>query len=402
MRFYRPALFLTTACCGFPAFAGDSLQDVLRNGKWLADMQIRHEYVEQEGFAEKAHANTARMRGGYQTGQFHGFSALAELELITHIGAPRFDDGVEGRTAYPKVNDPDDEALNRLFLQYDGWEGSRVTLGRFKLAFDNERFVGQSNFRQNDMTYDGISFFNESLTGLRLDYAYLSQTNRASGTHADLGKYEGDIHLLHAAYAVAPDVSLTAYGYLLGLEGPVTHLASQSYGLRLQGRYPLRDGMAWLYVLEGAVQQDYDNNPDDYETYYFHAAPGFAYGDATYTLGYEMLGGDGTNSFQTPIAGAHGHNGWADVFSTIPPEGLRDAYGSVAFAVPLPKDTRVTAQLHDYTSDTGGTHYGNEWGLDIAMKLTPQWTLGTQYADYHADTFGVDTAKAWVYARFTY
>lgn len=396
-RFYGPALFLTVFCQGSPLLA----RDALRDGQWLADMRTRYEFVQQDGTDRDAHANTLRLRGGYKTGSFHGFSALAELELITHIGAPRFDDGVEGRTAYPEVGDPDDEAVNRLFLNYDNGEGSGFTLGRFRLAFDNERFIGRADFRQNDMTYDGVTVTHAPLDGLRLDYAYINQVNRPSGTHADTGKFEGDIHLLHAAYDIAPQASLAAYGYLLGLEDHAVTLASQTYGLRLDGRYPL-EGPALLYTLEVAVQRDYAGNPIDYEATYYHISPGIAYGPASYRLGYEVLGGDEALSFRTPLSAAYGHNGWADMLNAPPPEGLRDLYASIDFRPPALEGTRISMQVHDYASERGGIHYGHEWGAGIERQLTPRWAVGARYADYHADRFGVDTVKGWLYAQFTY
>ena len=65
-------------------------------------------------------------------------------------------------------------------------------------------------------------------------------------------------------------------------------------------------------------------------------ATGYAFGrkNSTGLAGYEVLQGNGAIGFQTPLANLHPFQGWAEVFLTKPPNGLKDAYfkGGYGFA----------------------------------------------------------------------
>jgi len=52
-------------------------------------VQVRHENVKNPGKAapNTADASTVRLRLGYETGTFSGFSAMVEAESVTALGA---------------------------------------------------------------------------------------------------------------------------------------------------------------------------------------------------------------------------------------------------------------------------------------------------------------------------
>jgi hypothetical protein len=61
--------------------------------------------VDQDAFERRAAANTVRTRITYETGSWHGASALIEAENIVSLGDDRFNDGINRRTDFPIVRD---------------------------------------------------------------------------------------------------------------------------------------------------------------------------------------------------------------------------------------------------------------------------------------------------------
>ena len=59
--------------------------------------------------------------------------------------------------------------------------------------------------------------------------------------------------------------------------------------------------------------------------------PGIAYDRIKLKLGFEVLEGDGTTAFQTPLATLHAFQGWADQFLVTPGAGVDDAWDGGEF-----------------------------------------------------------------------
>ena len=115
-------------------------------------------------------------------------------------------------------------------------------------------------------------------------------------------------------------------------------------------------------------------------------------------LGYELLGGDGTISFQTPLATLHAFQGWADKFLTTPAAGIEDTYLRLSY--PIGKKGKftslaATAVFHDYNADAGSLHYGEELDLQFVAR-TERMAFTAKYADYRADGLLTDTDKLWL------
>jgi len=100
-------------------------------------------------------------------------------------------------------------------------------LGRQKIAYDNDAFVSNGNWRQNWQTFDTFYITNKTVAGLTLNYAYVNQINRLFGSDADAPLVAGpppfdnvqdvaaDTHLFNASYALREDLKLGAYAYLM-------------------------------------------------------------------------------------------------------------------------------------------------------------------------------------------
>ncbi len=121
--------------------------------KPLLDGRLRYETVDQDGLAEDANALTLRLRAGL-SGTTGPWSALVEGQGTTAI-VDHYFDGLNGAATRPLVADPVNIALFRAQLQYKT-KPLTVTLGRQRIALDDERFVGPAGFRQNGQTFDAV------------------------------------------------------------------------------------------------------------------------------------------------------------------------------------------------------------------------------------------------------
>lgn len=185
--------------------------------------------------------------------------------------------------------------------------------------------------------------------------------------------------------------------------------SNKTYGARLTGKYALSNDWTASYEAEYAHQTDHANNTADYSENYYHIAPQISGHGFTLKAGYEVLEGDGTNAFQTPLATLHKFNGWADKFLSTPANGLEDAYILASYKASgtdtFLDGTKLTAVYHDFDGHEAGD-YGSEFDLAIgksfdlpqaAGPLLKKLNVTLKYADYNADdTPYTDTEKFWL------
>jgi len=395
-----------------PAVAADD------GGKPLLDLRYRYEHVEQGGIARDADAHSARLRLGYRTVRWHGWSALGEVDGVAHLGGERFNDTRNGRGQYPTVADPDGAELNQALLRYDGAHGN-VQLGRQRINLGNQRFVGGSGWRQNEQTYDGALAEWTPAAQWKLAYAFVTNintvfgpdepaTSSATSSATAPANIHGDSHLLQVTFAPAEALAITGYHYRLDLENiavaaaaPRGTLSADTTGLRLQG------GRGALgYVLEHARQVDGHGNPWALDSRYWLGEASYAGVRAKGTAGIEVLGaGHGTaanGAFQTPLATKHAFQGWADQFGTTPADGLRDAYAGVA--LPL-AGGKAQAWYHDFRSDRGSYRYGREFDLSWERTIPQLKGLSVllKAARYRSsdDLRTKDADKLWLQVQYS-
>ena len=374
------------ACAGAAAADFDPVAGV--------DMDVRYrvEAVEQAGVADSALASTLRARLGVRSKPWHEWLAYVAVEHIQGVGDDRYNSTANGRTNLPVVSDPEDTELDQAWL---GWsrEGRSLRAGRQQVNLDNQRFIGAVGFRQNQQTFDGVTA-QASVLGGTLFYGWLSNANRVFGEHhpdparADL---DLDAHLLNYARAFGP-IRAVAYAYLLEFPG----LPAQSQadaGLRLTGEPAVGADWHVVFAAEYAKQTDYAEAPATVDANYALLEAGTRRHGTTLKAGYEVLGGDGTWSFATPLATLHAFDGWADRFLTTPVNGLRDRYVHAAQTLGAFDAALV---YHDFVADRGGQDYGTEWNAALGRKLGPRSAVRLEYADYRAETFGADTRIWWL------
>ena len=408
------SLAIASATLAQGAFAAEELSNLFTQGKPILDARYRFENVDQNNDLRDANAQTLRTRAGFQSGQWYGLSGLLEVDNVSRIGDDAYNSTRNGQKEYAVVADPDGTEVNQALLRYDHKLGSAV-LGRQRINLDNQRFIGSVAWRQNEQTFDGALTQLKPLDGLTLSYAYLDQVNTVFGP--ENGRYDnatnpanidGHSHLINAQYVFMPQLTATAYSYLLDLDNIAVAptaaegtLSSQTSGLRLNG---VVAGVS--YALEYAQQKDYGDNPLELDSEYYLAELGYTLKGVQLKAGYEVLGGDngsGNRAFQTPLATKHAFQGWADQFLTTPADGIEDAY--VGVTAPLLGGT-LQAWYHDFSTEQGSDEYGNEIDLSYAHPIPGvKGLVGLlKYATYDSDDKArtVDTDKVWLQLQYTY
>jgi hypothetical protein len=396
------------------AHAAESLAAAFETGAPIADLRLRYENVDQANTPKQASATTLRARLGYQTGTFLGFAALADIDIVQHLGPDHFYDTVNGLTAYPQVADPDMVALNRLQLSYafrlaDAAANTppdvKLTLGRQRIAFGNLRFVGNADWRQHEQTFDAISLVDTSLSGLTLVYDYVTRVNRVFGPKSSIGAYDSHSHLLNAVYGgFGPPLKLESYAYLLDLRQAPT-LSTATYGVRAETAFNMGGGLTARGNGAYAHQSAYAKNPLSIDLSYYLGEAGFSYSGFTGLAGYEVLQGSGAMGFQTPLATLHAFQGWAETFLTKPVNGLEDFYVRGAYGLPAPSAfSRVTMTVtyHEFSAEHVSASYGKEWDALLEGQINNHVTADVAFAAYEGAGPFPDKNVFWAYVTYRY
>lgn len=374
-------------------------QPGLRSGPTL-EARLRGEAVDDAAFAREASATTLRLRLGWRTPVRSGWSAFGELEATGHAFGQRYNSTDNGRTAYPTVADPDNAELNQLYVQYQPDDRLRLTLGRQRLNYDNQRFIGAVGWRQNEQTFDALDLQRRFGADWTLRYSYAGRVQRIYGADHPVpsqARWLLDAHLLNLSRRLGTG-SLTAYGYFID-NRTLPASSHRDLGLRYTGKFAGDAGRSWLLSAEWARQSPYADGSPAIGANYSLLEGGLAWHGHTFKLGDERLGGNGTTAFQTPLATLHAFNGWADRFLTTPANGLRDDYAS--WSHPFGKFT-ATVAWHDFGATHGSTHYGREADASLAWAFAPKWSALVKLADYRKADVGANVRKGWLSVEYVY
>lgn len=389
-----------------PAQAEESLVDAVKNGKLLLNIRYRFEYVDQDGRPKNAKAHTVRTKLGYETAPFYDLSALLEIENSVTLGGESFNNTVNRKTQFPVVADPEATEINQAYLTFAGVPDTKLQGGRRVIKLDNDRFIGNVGFRQNEQTFDSATITNSTLANLTAQYSYVFGVQRIFGDDSPVGDFDTRTHLVHLAYDGFEIAALSGYAYLIDLDQDAPGLSSKTFGIRAKGSHPI-GAAKLLYTAEYAYQSDYANNPADFGLPYFLIEPGISFAGLTAKVGFESLGGNGRNAFQTPFATLHAFQGWADVFLTTPPDGIEDYYASLSYVFDVDglealDGLKLTGIYHLFEAEDSGIDYGSEWNFDISKKVFDRFTLSLTYANYNRDQFAADIERFWFTVSFKY
>ncbi len=382
----------------------DGLAPVLsaaRESKPIVDLRLRSESVDQRGMPEAADAITLRARLGFETGKAWNTNLLAEADLLCPFDTG-YNSTVNGKTMFPVVADAETYELNRLQLTNTSVPDTTLTVGRQRINLDDQRFVGNVGWRQNEQTFDSVRVVNKSIASVTVDLAYVDQVNRVFGKDSAAGRYNGANYLANVSYQLPALGKLTGFAYLLDFrEAPRD--SSETYGLRFTGERPVRKiKVAWLASY--ARQQEHANNPLRFEENFYTIELTGTFRQYSLGAGLEVLEGDGVRGFSTPLATLHKFDGWADKFLTTPPNGIERRYLTLGYTtkgVGVLDTLSANAVYHQFQSNRLEIDYGSEVDLQVQAKWH-RFNGLLKYAGYHADRLATDTTKYWLEINYVW
>jgi hypothetical protein len=212
--------------------------DAVTGGKAHLDFRHRLESVDQEPFTDDALASTLRSRLNYVTGDWHGFSAFLEADNVTVLGDDdSYNSTTNGVTDRPVVADPEYTEVNQAYLQLKVGTFTGLA-GRQRITLDNQRFVGNVGWRQNEQTYDALTLKSGALPKTQLHYSFISNVNRITGPDegSQSANYHGATHTLNGKVELGALGAVTGFAYLLDLDNAAA-LSSSTYGVHWAGTY---------------------------------------------------------------------------------------------------------------------------------------------------------------------
>ncbi len=386
-----------------------TISDQIGAGKLILEVRARYETVDQTHTAtllDKANAFTVRTRLGWETAEWKGLKGLVEFEDVRQAGPEHYAVNVPGaatpplngadKARYPIVNDPDVTELNRAQLTWTPSAALQITAGRQRILLDDQRFIGNVGWRQDEQTFDAVRA-DVALGRFKATYAYVSHINRILG---ELRDWDSDSHLFNATWSPAEALRLQGFVYALdfgnsAINSSITKGAKAS-GKTWLGLYQLTYNASW------ARQSDYHHNTPDFSLDYFGADLAATFDIYTAKISYESLEGDGTRGFTTPLATVHAFNGWSDAF--VSPggnksfvDGLEDLNVSLnvkpRFRATYFFNTDLVARYHDFDDQRTGANLGHEWDLQFTAAITTKLSVQLKYADFQrVKTVPVGTA----------
>jgi len=368
------------AATSFPVIAETKSQEGVDTTLDLS-FRYRIETVEQDGFNNDASASTLRTRATVKTKWTDSLKTVIELDDVSELGPDKFNSGMgtsgSHRAQYPIVADPVGTEVNQAYLQYSSGD-TKAAFGRQRILVGNQRFVGGVGWRQNEQTYDSLTYNTKISANLSFNYAYVFNVNRIFGETVAAGDHNHNTHLLNADYKL-DNGKLSGYYFSIDNED-AAGLSNNTFGIRYAGKMN-----AFSYNLEFASQSDTADNPVSYDANYYLAEGSYKTGAASFGAGMEVLGGDtsGGKGFTTSLATLHKFQGWADVFLGTPVAGIEDFYLNATYGV---DGYKFKVVYHDFTTDEGGLDLGTEIDFVVSKKFSKNVSGLLKFASFDSDS----------------
>ena len=393
-----------------PATAPTDFISALTGGKAHLDFRYRYEQVDQQGFDVDAYASTLRTRLNYTTADWQGLTAMLEAANVVALGQySLYNSTTNGATSRPVVADPEYTEINQAWLQYTLGDFTGIG-GRQVINLDNQRFVGNVAWRQNDQTYDAVTLKTGSIPRTQLFYSWVGNVNRVTGPDNGTfpGNLNGSTNLLNARVDLGAGGALSLFGYWLDFDrnqpyaaAVTNNLSSSTYGAYYTGGWQASAAVKLNVTGSYAHQQDDGQSTLDYDADYWLIEGGATISQFGLRAGYEVLGGNtraNTTGFQTPLATLHAFQGWADKFTTTPQQGVEDFYVGASATI---EGLVMQLVYHDFQAEAVDQDFGSEWDASVAYKFAKRFEATLKYANYDAarDATGPqasDTTKTWI------
>lgn len=365
----------------------------------FGDARLRYEFVDQDSFDRNANALTLSGRYGVELKTKIKLDFLVEGESVVAL-VDDYNNLRNMKTQFPIVQDPEDTEINRAQVSYSPMESVKLTLGRQYIDFGGMRLVGTNEFRQNHQTFDAAMIEYSGMKGLRARYAYINQVNRNFGDSDPVnGRFHGDIHAYQIDYSPIEQISIHGFGLMLQID-EAPFLDTGTHGAAITGR--MKNGLGGVFAY--AKQKDRADNPLEINLDYFYADISYQHARFSVKAAFESLEGNGEMGVMGPLGALHEYQGFAEVLSFTPADGIDDLYftGDVKLGNLGPlQNIKAAAWYHDFETE----HTGESLGEEIDFLLTAELkrvTLGFKLASYNGVEAYPSRDKFWftVAAKF--
>lgn len=329
------------------------------------------------------------------------WNGLLESTLeVDHVSTAFKDDHSDGERLndQPLIPDPQGTEINQAFVSLN-LEQSVVHLGRQRINFDNQRFIGGNGFWQNEQTFDAALGKLKLSTNSNLTYAYIGNANRIYGDDADKnitgtdpygngfvwerpvtlwGDHEHNSHLARMEWNEWDYTRLVGYAYRIdNRDMPVA--SNNTLGVSYNLNYKHQQ-IKYRVQLEAAQQDRYEINADGLDYYLLDL--GFGFGAYEINARYEVLGANEGAAFITPLASNHDFEGWSDEIGNTTNSGVRNAsFGLLWRASPF----RIETSYHYFKNDINGGNIGEEFDLDFSYKPARKHTISLRLANFEPE-----------------
>lgn len=345
-------------------------------GKGVLDSRVRYEVFDLAGGPE-TEGISHRIRYGYLTKSYAGIQLMAEGETVYAWG--------HGKDLHPADNAGDGTDLNQLWIAYEHEDAGMLKAGRQVYTLDDHRFIGHVGWRQNIQSFDAITGEAVLMKAIQLKAFFLDAVNSVTGLHNEIEAWGWN-----AKGALGEALSITAFLYSIDGRPDIAAGSGDTAGMRIRGSLE-KDDVSLRYTLAYARQWENPGNAGKrFGHDYWSLDASMAKAGWTLGIGYELLDGDGSHGFSTPLATLHKFNGFADVFLAASGSGglvngLEDLHVRGEYLLPVGAGVRLAAIHHWFSLRRGGGDYGNEIDLVASCTLNNRWSLLGKYARYSSD-----------------
>ena len=360
-------------------------------------LRLRHEQVSLDD--RKAHANTAKWRISSETTFSETWQFAVELDHVEALSDEYHSDGVlaNGKLV---IADPEGTELNQYYLNAK-FDSLLARLGRQKIAYSEQRFIGSVDFRQNNQTFDAFSLKFNLLSSSELDYAFVHNVNRIFGDDAtsrlspeDLrfetldgvrpaavrGNHKVEGHLINFSIKEWDYFEINSYSYNISNKTQAS-FSNQTQGVRAEFQKQF-DKVRFLANLELAAQKQQESNIKDWIGYSMFEL-GARYKGFQLSIKQELLNGKKGTAFITPLGTLHKFNGWSDQFLATPSQGLNDQLIRLQWKK---RPMTIDIRFHRYSTRRNATPLGSELNTDLIYAPNRKHEVRIRYADFKADS----------------
>ncbi|MEM1223980.1 MAG: alginate export family protein [Verrucomicrobiota bacterium] len=357
-------------------------------GKFSINTRLRYEIFDLDNGnpALDRDGTSLRVRYGYTTPDFEGFTAMIEGETLTRVGGDAGD-------IHPLDDAGDGTDLNQAFIAYKNADFGSAKVGRQIYALDDQRFIGHVGWRQNIQTFDAATAAFTGVDNLTVNAFYFNAVERVNLDSNPLDSFGINVN-----YKLAPEAVVTVFYYDIENDDLIG-FNNETLGIRFTGTAKI-DDFAFKYLLSYATQDGVDTGE---EGDYFAGDISGSFSGFTLGAGFEIL----EAGFRTPLATVHKFNGFADALLPVTgfTNGLEDIYVYAGYKIPVGEKkfipVKVIYHWFDSEESVAGQNGGSELDFVASYAVNKYLSLVAKYGDYSEDG-GVGNAGAFDKTMFTF